>query len=153
MTDAERTQLVESHRGHAARVAGKIKRRLPRCVAYDDLEAAALVGLWGAAQAYRPGPGAFRTFARPFMYHAVVDWLREFDPNRRRRKYKLRMVPLSVIRRAQNFANGIVGDDAEFYPVWQEADPRPPGSEQVDAEDAVAVALRALSPRDARIVP
>lgn len=152
MTDAERTQLVESHRGRAARVAAKIGRRLPRRVAYDDLEAAAYAGLWDAALRYDPARGEFWSLAYRRVRGAVFDWLREVGHDQRRRKHPLRTFSLYAVRRWAAVRNGIPPDHAEAEPDLIEADPRPPGSDQVDAEDAVAVALRALSPRDARIV-
>jgi RNA polymerase sigma factor (sigma-70 family) len=69
--------LFESHLRHATLSARRIARRLPRCVRREDVEAAALCGLWRAALAWDPGRGLlFWTYAAWRVRGEVLDALR-----------------------------------------------------------------------------
>jgi RNA polymerase sigma factor (sigma-70 family) len=66
--------LFNAHQRNATLAA----RRLPRCVRRDEVEAAALAGLWRAALAYDPGRGVlFRTYAAWRVRGEVLELLRE----------------------------------------------------------------------------
>lgn len=69
--------LFQSHVRHATLSARRMARRLPRCVRREEVEAAALVGLWRAALAYDPGRGVlFRTYLAWRVRGEVLDALR-----------------------------------------------------------------------------
>jgi hypothetical protein len=69
--------LFESHLRHATLSARRMARRLPRCVRREEVEAAALCGLWRAALAYDPGRGLlFWTYACWRVRGEVLDALR-----------------------------------------------------------------------------
>jgi hypothetical protein len=69
--------LFESHLRHATLSARRIARRLPRCVRREEVEAAALCGLWRAALAWDPGRGLlFWTYAAWRVKGEVLDALR-----------------------------------------------------------------------------
>ncbi len=74
-------ELIARHRDVAERAAARALARLPHGVfTREELEAAALVGLWDAAKRYRPELGVkFATFAAARAAGAVQDWLREQD--------------------------------------------------------------------------
>jgi RNA polymerase sigma factor (sigma-70 family) len=89
--------LFESHLRHATLSARRIARRLPRCVRREEVEAAALAGLWRAALAYDPGRGLlFWTYAAWRVRGEVLDALRaDVVTGRSRRHAPPRRRPLS----------------------------------------------------------
>jgi DNA-directed RNA polymerase specialized sigma24 family protein len=67
--------LAEAHLGLARSIAAKYAAKLPRLA--DDLESAALLGLWRAALDFDPGRGVpFRAYARLRIAGEVRDLLR-----------------------------------------------------------------------------
>jgi RNA polymerase sigma factor FliA len=75
-----RNALVEYYRPHAARVARRIKVRLPRTVEISDLTAAGDVGLIQAIQNFDPERGVpFEAFCEHRVYGAILDELRRLD--------------------------------------------------------------------------
>lgn len=71
--------IFTQHRPLALRRAARYARHCD-LVPLDDLEAAALVGLWDAAKRYRPERHtAFATFARRRIDGEIVDWVRRLD--------------------------------------------------------------------------
>ncbi|MBC8406678.1 MAG: sigma-70 family RNA polymerase sigma factor, partial [Planctomycetes bacterium] len=77
---AARNALVEYYRPHAARVARRVKMRLPRSVEMADLEAAGDVGLIQAIQNFDPKRGVpFEAFCEHRVYGAILDELRRLD--------------------------------------------------------------------------
>lgn len=75
-----RNALVEYYRPHAARVARRVKARLPRSVEMADLEAAGDVGLIQAIQNFDPDRGVpFEAFCEHRVHGAILDELRRHD--------------------------------------------------------------------------
>lgn len=71
---------VEQHTPLVHKIIGRLIKRLPRSVSYDDLFAAGLVGLWRATQRFDPGNGAaFSTYATYCIESQAQDWLRAMD--------------------------------------------------------------------------
>lgn len=71
------SQLVYTH-------AARLSRKLPDQVAYDEICSAAFNGLIDAVEAYDPARKAkFETFCQQRISGAVMDWLREMDPQSR----------------------------------------------------------------------
>ncbi len=75
-----RNALVEYYRPHAARVARRVKSRLPRTVEIADLQAAGDVGLIQAIQNFDPERGVpFEAFCEHRVRGAILDELRRLD--------------------------------------------------------------------------
>ncbi len=73
--------LLASGMPIAKRLAANLDRRTPPSVRYDDLESAALEGLWQAAQKFEPSRGlTFETFAGHVIRGRMLDLLRAGDP-------------------------------------------------------------------------
>lgn len=69
--------LATAHLAWAKRLAGWMAARYPRAAA-DDVESAAILGLWVAATRYDAGRGAkFKTFAVPHIRGAVIEAVRK----------------------------------------------------------------------------
>lgn len=119
-----RNALVEYYRPHAARVARRVKARLPRTVEMADLEAAGDVGLIQAIQNYDPERGVpFEAFCEHRVHGAILDELRRHDwlprPMRHRLNQKKEVIEnlRSELGRApvdQEIAEGL-GLDLEEY--------------------------------------
>jgi len=79
-------ELFDAHQSLARYTARRIARGVPHFRAeYDELCNAALAGLWRAANHYDPARHVkFRTYAALVVRGAVLDWLRETNPARRR---------------------------------------------------------------------
>ena len=59
-------------------------RRLPGHIQFEDVYAAAMIGLWEAIEKYDPGRTAkFETFANTRVRGAIVDWLRDYSDRSR----------------------------------------------------------------------
>jgi len=75
-----RNALIEYYRPYAARVARKVKARLPRSVEFGDLEGAGDVGLIQAVQSFDPERGVpFEAFCAYRVRGAILDELRRHD--------------------------------------------------------------------------
>lgn len=71
------SQLVHTH-------AGRLSRKLPAQISYDEICSAAFDGLIEAVEAYDPKHKAkFETFCQQRISGAVMDWLRSLDPQSR----------------------------------------------------------------------
>jgi RNA polymerase sigma factor for flagellar operon FliA len=98
MSDAE--ELFAQYRPVAKRIAQGFMRKLPRNVLYEDLEAAAFLGLWQAVNADRNREG-FEWYLRVRVRGAVIDELRTQDwlPRRARSRAQSKdTVAPSVVR-------------------------------------------------------
>ncbi len=74
------TAVEKRYRPLARLMAHRLYRRTPGTVPEDDLEAAALTGLWEAWQRFTPERRvSFATFCRYRMLGAMRDWLRQAD--------------------------------------------------------------------------
>jgi RNA polymerase sigma factor for flagellar operon FliA len=81
LTDAQRT-LIETHLYLLDDVAYRIP--VPRCVQSDDMRQAGYFGLMRAAEDFDPARGVkFTTFAQHKIKGAILDYLRDIDPNTR----------------------------------------------------------------------
>ena len=127
------------------KVVSTLATRLPAHVDREELEAAALVGLWQATQHYDPAKGRFAAYARCCMNGAMLDWLRR--TSRLTRTERAAGVPeplsLTVVRERGKSASGgfLIGNDE-----WHPADPtREPLEVLATGEDAVEYLLRPLS--------
>lgn len=87
MSDQEK--LFNDYQPLALSIAGRIARRLRlRGVSRDDINNAALAGLWQASKRFAPERGVhFSTYAAPRIRGEVLDWVRQCDhlsrPHRR----------------------------------------------------------------------
>ncbi len=70
--------IITAHLGYARSLARQIHKSLPRRVQFEDLEAAAFLGLTRAGAAFDPTRGVpFTTFSYRFIRGAVFDALRK----------------------------------------------------------------------------
>ena len=77
---AEQEQLIREHLPLVSWGVGEIASRVPRFVPRDDLESAAMYGLYQAARTYDPSRGVpFAAFARQRIRGALLDELRSRD--------------------------------------------------------------------------
>ncbi len=73
--------LLERHRVLAYVLAKKYHRRVRHLISRDELNGAALVGLWRAARTFDAGRGVrFTTHAWRNIRGEMCDWLRKIDP-------------------------------------------------------------------------
>jgi RNA polymerase sigma factor (sigma-70 family) len=94
---AERLELFESGRASAIVAARTMAKRRPGLAELrDELEAAALVGLWMATATYDAGRAAFATHAAIRVRGEMLDWIRQICPLTRRqaREGSIRLVSL-----------------------------------------------------------
>jgi RNA polymerase sigma factor FliA len=76
----ERNRLVIEHVGLVKAMACRMVRRLPSQVELSDLISAGVLGLFEAAERYRPAAGVpFDAFARRRLQGAMLDALRDLD--------------------------------------------------------------------------
>lgn len=73
MTSAE---LFEHYQYLARACAAAYKRRTPPQIAYDELHAAALEGIWKASLSWQPGRVPFPNYARVVARRCMIDHLR-----------------------------------------------------------------------------
>jgi RNA polymerase sigma factor for flagellar operon FliA len=79
--EKERQDLVVSNLPFVRHVLGKLVGRLPSNVDVDNLESAGVLGLVEASHQFDPARGvAFRTFAYPRVWGAIIDELRRNSP-------------------------------------------------------------------------
>ena len=72
-------------------IAKSLVRRLPRCIEFDDLVSAGVLGLIQCLNRFDPKMNVnFRTFAKYRVRGAMLDFLREEDPLSRRERSRLR---------------------------------------------------------------
>lgn len=70
--------LITSHLGYARSLARQVHKTMPRRVSFDDLEAAAYLGLTKAGASFDPARGVpFTTYSYRFIRGAVFDALRK----------------------------------------------------------------------------
>lgn len=75
-----RNQLVEHYTPLVHAHAGRLAKKLPAQISYDEICSAAYDGLIEAVEAYDPGRKArFETFCQQRIRGAVMDWLRTLD--------------------------------------------------------------------------
>lgn len=84
--------LFATYQGWAATFAKAYADNLPAWVTQDELQAAALVGIWRASLSWSPAkPAAFLTHARLCVKREIIDYLRT---NYRKRRQRLRFMQL-----------------------------------------------------------
>jgi len=112
---ADADQLVTQHLDLARRAVDRASSRLPAHVSRDDLYAAALVGLVGAARAFDPARGIeFRAYASRRLDGAILDELRASDPVSRRIRQRARQYDsVTATLAAQLGRTPTVGEVAE----------------------------------------
>lgn len=77
---------IREHWPLVRRLAALMVCRTPRSISFEELEAAGAVGLLEALRRYDPALGpSWRAFASRRIRGAMLDWLREVDPLKRRR--------------------------------------------------------------------
>jgi RNA polymerase sigma factor (sigma-70 family) len=82
-----RDELIISHLSLAERIAASKKKKVPRSVHFEDLQAAAYMGLVDAAGKYDKSlNNSFEHYAHPRISGAIQDYLREcgWGPKNRR---------------------------------------------------------------------
>lgn len=95
--ERERQELVVSNLPFVRHILGKLVGRLPSNVDIDNLESAGVLGLVEASHQFKPERGvAFRTFAYPRVWGAIIDELRRNSPL----PQKL-MNRISIVKKAQ----------------------------------------------------
>jgi RNA polymerase sigma factor (sigma-70 family) len=73
------------------RIARNFQRRVPPCVAFDDLASAGMIGLIQAVDRFDQTRGLkFRTYAQHRIWGAMQDFLREEDPLSRTERRRVR---------------------------------------------------------------
>ena len=73
------------------RIARRFQRRVPPCVAFDDLASAGMIGLIQAVDRFDQNRGPkFRTYAQHRIWGAMQDFLRDEDPLSRAERQRLR---------------------------------------------------------------
>jgi RNA polymerase sigma factor FliA len=78
--EAARNALLEANYALVRVLAGRKKRNVPDKVTVEELESAAVEGLWHAVERYDPSRGwQFNTFATRRINGAMQDWLRSHD--------------------------------------------------------------------------
>jgi RNA polymerase sigma factor for flagellar operon FliA len=80
-TQNERQALVVNNLPFVRHILGKLVGRLPSNIDADNLESAGVLGLVEASHQFEPHRGvAFRTFAYPRVWGAIIDELRRNSP-------------------------------------------------------------------------
>jgi RNA polymerase sigma factor for flagellar operon FliA len=149
LTKAEVLVEFAKRREVALRIARAILRRLPNNVSRDDVEQAALVGLWQAlASDYDRTQSGYEALIRIRIRGSVIDELRAQDwlPRRARKEAGDNQAPISVVH---------LEDRSGDAPPWEDrlGDGRANQEERLAVQRDFAEALRApLSPRDRRTV-
>ncbi len=83
-TKKDRNALVQRYVPLVNQHAGRMARRLPPHISYDEIRCAAFDGLVQAIETYNPSGGAtFPTYCRQRLFGAVVDWMRTIDTHGR----------------------------------------------------------------------
>jgi RNA polymerase sigma factor for flagellar operon FliA len=159
---------VADHLVLVKRVAGKIARRLPHHVVFDDLLSAGAEGLLDAARRFDPARGvSFGAYAAIRIRGAVMDELRHHDflPRAvRRRQHQFEQAHLQARREGTSTSDAALGarlgvageslagwrDDAQVTFVSVEEatdqvpDPRAPADAQLDQHQRVHQVRRVL---------
>lgn len=148
---AEALQLFEDHKGLALQIAARMHRRLPRHVRLEELENAALLGLWDAARRFRPGEDAFfPAYAGRRVCGAVGDWLRDANGSAGRSPGKQAFVRGTVSLYAPC---DVPSDVRNPTLLAQTPDPRQPEPwVRRNLLDVVALVRRGLSWRERMVV-
>lgn len=127
----ERSALLLSHEALVAKVARRIKARLPAGVEMDDLMQAGMIGLDEAIKRFEQGQGAcFDTYASRRIEGAMLDELRAADTLSRDARARVREVAIAVRRlehrlgrtpRAKEVANELNWPLSRFHACMVEA--------------------------------
>lgn len=151
--------LMEQYRPHALRVARRAWRLLPRRIPWDDIEAAAMEGLWRAAVKWEPEKGRFLTFMPWKVRSAIGDWMRRQDhaPRLMRQRGEApvqQSLDASLFSgngransRYRNVSRGRAVALGETIP-----DPRPPLVRSLAARDLIRRACEFLSPVERQVL-
>ena len=114
----DRSALIQGHLDMALRLARKFGRRVPRCVRFDELESAALLGLTEAANRYDPTRGEpFVAYAAKRVRGAILDELRRHDVLTRRGRQSARK-----LAEAQRNIESRTGGPATMEEIAKELD-------------------------------
>lgn len=70
-------EIISDNMGLVSVVVGLMRKRLPRTVSTDELEAAGKVGLWYAARTWQPERCQFRTHASNHIHWKTIEWMRD----------------------------------------------------------------------------
>ena len=73
--------LITEHMEYAERLAGQIKRKLPKHVDIDDLIGQAYLGLVESAISYKEANGSFKTWLVKRVRGSILDFLRKQKNN------------------------------------------------------------------------
>jgi RNA polymerase sigma factor (sigma-70 family) len=93
-TESDRDAAILHDLDLVRTIAKSLLRRLPRCVAFDDLVSAGVLGLIQAVDRFdRAMALNFRTYAKFRIRGAMLDFLREEDPLSRSERLRLRESP------------------------------------------------------------
>ncbi len=80
----DRNELIRRYAPLVDQHAGRMARRLPPTVSFDEIRCAAFDGLVHAIETFNPKGGAtFPTYCRQRLFGAVVDWMRTVDTHGR----------------------------------------------------------------------
>jgi len=89
--DAARDAAILHELDLVNRVARRFQRRVPRCVAFDDLASAGMIRLIHAVDRFDQTCGLkFRTYAQHRIWGAMQEFLRDEDPLSRTERRRAR---------------------------------------------------------------
>jgi RNA polymerase sigma factor for flagellar operon FliA len=119
-SDADRNALVTHYQALIDIVAGRVWKRLPPCVCYDDLASHAATGLIQAVERFDPTANVkFMSFASHRVTGAVYDGMRDDDHLPRHARQRLG----TAHRAAESFygEHGREPTEAELRPLLEKA--------------------------------
>ena len=135
-------ELFERYQQFAKTFAATLFRTMPPEVLFDELHAAALEGVWRAAQTFKDKGVRFVTHARLCARRCMIDWLRKAHRKRGRRNW--RAVPLSLSVWVQEQRDKRLDTDAANWHTWGSIIPdyRRTGQQEIDDKDEMTVLLK-----------
>jgi RNA polymerase sigma factor for flagellar operon FliA len=128
-------------------IAKSFLRRVPPCVAFDDLVGAGTIGLIQAADRFDPARGLkFKTYAQRRIQGAMLDFLRDEDPLSRTERRRIRE---SATALSATGCGTAVTVSLDQIPLRRLAAPAQPA---FTIHSEVGEARRCLSPRENRVI-
>jgi len=107
-----RDALIRRAIGLVRSVAGRLALRLPRHLCLDDLEAAGVLGLLAAVEAYDPSKEVeFAAYAQQRIRGAILDELRGLDPLPRSLRQKGRGIERAIAALQQRLMRAPTDDE------------------------------------------